>query len=78
MKCNDCRKPTGVQKVSTRSDVCDACWQRRLDTIRGFSKGGVSIQEMHSIQGAMLGESELPASVLMDTAQGKHQGDFSI
>lgn len=78
MRCNDCRKPTGVQKASTRSDICDECWQRRLDTLRGFTRGSVSVEEMHSIQSAMRGNSELPASVAMDVVQGKVHGDFSI
>ena len=33
--CRDCRGDLGEQKKSTRSDVCDSCWDSRLALVSG-------------------------------------------
>lgn len=42
--CPDCRKPT--KREGVRGDVCEPCWQWRLDKIAAAKRGECSIQDV--------------------------------
>lgn len=51
MRCNDCRGEIGKQERSTRSDVCDGCWDNRMDLVTG--RKSATPEQVRAIQRSM-------------------------
>lgn len=54
-KCRDCGQPIGEikRRPIMRDDVCEGCWQNRLDLVSGRITALVNSPEMRAIQRAM-------------------------
>lgn len=64
MRCNDCGKAD--YEPSTRSDVCEPCFQLRLEFIAARTRGDVSPDEFARVQRTMSGAAcEGQASEMM-------------
>jgi hypothetical protein len=72
-KCRDCGGELGEQKKSKRPDVCDSCWQTRLDLVSG--RIPATKDQLQGVQRSMAG-GRGTAKRRIDALRGDDRTDY--